>query len=72
MKTVEYSALVGEMWAEIKDLTKRRPAPYDAYFDSVIAAPAIAVGDVAGARRARALEPGGLDAAARRRGQGRR
>ncbi|HEY6203718.1 MAG TPA: 2-hydroxyacyl-CoA dehydratase family protein [Candidatus Limnocylindria bacterium] len=34
-RTVENSALVGEMWAEIKDLTKRRPAPYDAYFDSV-------------------------------------
>ena len=34
-QTVENSALVGEMWAEIKDLTKRRPAPYDAYFDSV-------------------------------------
>jgi benzoyl-CoA reductase subunit B len=34
-RTVENSALVGEMWAEIKDLTKQRPAPYDAYFDSV-------------------------------------
>jgi benzoyl-CoA reductase subunit B len=34
-KTVENSALVGEMWAEIKELTKQRPAPYDAYFDSV-------------------------------------
>ncbi len=34
-RTVENSALVGEMWAEIKELTKQRPAPYDAYFDSV-------------------------------------
>ena len=34
-RTVELSARVGELWAAIKDLTKRRPAPYDAYFDSV-------------------------------------
>jgi benzoyl-CoA reductase subunit B len=33
--TVERSAYVGEMWSDIKSLTKRRPAPYDAYFDSV-------------------------------------
>jgi len=32
---VERSARVGELWARIKELTKRRPAPYDAYFDSV-------------------------------------
>lgn len=34
-RTVELSAYVGEMWAEIKALTQLRPAPYDAYFDSV-------------------------------------
>ncbi len=34
-RTVENSAIVGEMWADIKELTKQRPAPYDAYFDSV-------------------------------------
>jgi len=32
---VERSARVGELWSRIKELTKRRPAPYDAYFDSV-------------------------------------
>lgn len=32
---VARSARVGELWAEIKALTKHRPAPYDAYFDSV-------------------------------------
>ena len=35
VRTVELSARVGEMWSEIKGLTKLRPAPYDAYFDSV-------------------------------------
>ena len=35
VRIVERSARVGELWAEIKDLTRRRPAPYDAYFDSV-------------------------------------
>ncbi len=34
-RIVEISARTGELWAEIKDLTKRHPAPYDAYFDSV-------------------------------------
>ncbi len=34
-RIVERSARVGALWAQIKDLTKRRPAPYDAYFDSV-------------------------------------
>ncbi len=34
-RIVERSARVGELWAAIKDLTKRRPTPYDAYFDSV-------------------------------------
>jgi len=32
---VERSARVGDLWSRIKDLTKKRPAPYDAYFDSV-------------------------------------
>jgi benzoyl-CoA reductase subunit B len=32
---VERSAKVGELWSAIKDLAKRRPTPYDAYFDSV-------------------------------------
>lgn len=35
VRIIERSARVGELWARIKDLTKRRPAPYDAYFDSV-------------------------------------
>ena len=35
VRIVERSARVGELWSAIKDLTKRRPAPYDAYFDSV-------------------------------------
>ncbi len=35
VKIVERSARVGELWSQIKDLTKKRPAPYDAYFDSV-------------------------------------
>lgn len=34
-KIVERSARTGELWAQIKDMTKARPAPYDAYFDSV-------------------------------------
>ena len=34
-RTVDLSAQAGELWAKIKDLTKQRPAPYDAYFDSV-------------------------------------
>ena len=34
-RIVERSARVGELWSRIKELTKRRPAPYDAYFDSV-------------------------------------
>lgn len=34
-KIVERSAETGRLWAEIKDMTKQRPAPYDAYFDSV-------------------------------------
>lgn len=29
------SAQVGELWSNIKHLTKRKPAPFDAYFDSV-------------------------------------
>ncbi len=32
---VERSARVGELWTAIKELTKCRPSPYDAYFDSV-------------------------------------
>jgi benzoyl-CoA reductase subunit B len=35
VRIVERSARVGELWSAIKDLTKRRPTPYDAYFDSV-------------------------------------
>src|SRR5579859_2664321 len=35
VKIVERSARVGELWSQIKDLTKKRPTPYDAYFDSV-------------------------------------
>ncbi|MHB8631099.1 MAG: 2-hydroxyacyl-CoA dehydratase subunit D [Candidatus Limnocylindria bacterium] len=34
-KIVERSAQTGELWSQIKDMTKLRPAPYDAYFDSV-------------------------------------
>lgn len=34
-RCVALSAEVGELWKEIKLLTKRRPAPLDAYFDSV-------------------------------------
>ncbi len=35
VKIVERSSRVGELWSAIKDLAKRRPAPYDGYFDSV-------------------------------------
>lgn len=34
-KIVERSAETGRLWAEIKAMTQHRPAPYDAYFDSV-------------------------------------
>ncbi len=34
-RIVALSAEVGELWAAIKALTKQRPAPFDAYFDSV-------------------------------------
>ncbi len=33
-RIVERSARTGALWAEIKDLGKRRPAPYDGYFDA--------------------------------------
>ncbi len=34
-KIVSLSGETGELWAQIKGLTKRVPTPYDAYFDSV-------------------------------------
>ena len=34
-KIVERSAQTGQLWSQIKEMTKLRPAPYDAYFDSV-------------------------------------
>jgi len=34
-RIVERSAQTGELWSQIKEMTKLRPAPYDAYFDSV-------------------------------------
>ncbi|MCZ6752696.1 MAG: 2-hydroxyacyl-CoA dehydratase family protein [Acidobacteria bacterium] len=34
-RIVELSAKTGDLWSEIKKLTRRRPSPYDAYFDSV-------------------------------------
>jgi benzoyl-CoA reductase subunit B len=34
-RTVELSSRTGDLWSKIKHLTKRAPAPYDAYFDSV-------------------------------------
>ena len=34
-RTVALSAEVGELWCAIKHLTKRHPAPFDAYFDAV-------------------------------------
>ncbi|MDE3111983.1 MAG: 2-hydroxyacyl-CoA dehydratase [Chloroflexota bacterium] len=35
VKIVERSSRVGQLWSQIRDLTKKRPTPYDAYFDSV-------------------------------------
>src|ERR1022692_4693368 len=34
-RAVELSSRTGDLWSKIKHLTKRTPAPYDAYFDSV-------------------------------------
>ena len=34
-ESVRLSSLTGDLWSKIKHLTKRTPAPYDAYFDSV-------------------------------------
>jgi benzoyl-CoA reductase subunit B len=34
-RAVELSSRTGDLWSKIKHLTKRAPAPYDAYFDSV-------------------------------------
>lgn len=34
-ETVRLSSQTGDLWSKIKHLTKVRPAPYDAYFDSV-------------------------------------
>lgn len=34
-RTVALSSQVGELWSAIKQLTKQRPAPFDAYFDAV-------------------------------------
>ncbi|HET9095826.1 MAG TPA: 2-hydroxyacyl-CoA dehydratase family protein [Candidatus Baltobacteraceae bacterium] len=34
-ETVRLSSQTGDLWSKIKHLTKLRPAPYDAYFDSV-------------------------------------
>ena len=34
-RIVELSGETGDLWAEIKKLTQNRPAPFDAYFDSV-------------------------------------
>ncbi|MBI4480648.1 MAG: 2-hydroxyacyl-CoA dehydratase [Acidobacteria bacterium] len=34
-RIVALSGETGELWSEIKKLTRRRPAPFDAYFDSV-------------------------------------
>ncbi|MHB8141070.1 MAG: 2-hydroxyacyl-CoA dehydratase subunit D [Vulcanimicrobiaceae bacterium] len=34
-RAIELSSETGKLWSEIKHLTKHRPAPYDAYFDSV-------------------------------------
>jgi benzoyl-CoA reductase subunit B len=33
-RIVANSGEVGELWSEIKQLTKRKPAPFDAYFDA--------------------------------------
>ena len=34
-ETVRLSSQTGDLWSKIKHLTKAKPAPYDAYFDSV-------------------------------------
>jgi benzoyl-CoA reductase subunit B len=34
-RIVAISGETGDLWSEIKKLTRRRPAPFDAYFDSV-------------------------------------
>jgi len=34
-RIVALSGETGDLWSEIKKLTRRRPAPFDAYFDSV-------------------------------------
>lgn len=34
-EAVRLSSRTGDLWSKIKHLTKSRPAPYDAYFDSV-------------------------------------
>jgi benzoyl-CoA reductase subunit B len=34
-RIVELSSETGELWSRIKELTQRRPSPFDAYFDSV-------------------------------------
>ena len=34
-RVVELSSEVGELWSRIKSLTRERPSPFDAYFDSV-------------------------------------
>ena len=34
-RIVTLSAATGELWSKIKALTRRRPSPFDAYFDSV-------------------------------------
>ena len=34
-EVVRLSSRTGELWSKIKHLTKAKPAPYDAYFDSV-------------------------------------
>ena len=35
-RIMQLSGETGELWSEIKKLTRERPAPYDAYFDSVM------------------------------------
>lgn len=35
-RITELSAETGHLWSEIKKLTRERPAPFDAYFDSVM------------------------------------
>ena len=34
-RVVELSSETGELWSQIKMLTRERPSPFDAYFDSV-------------------------------------